>query len=423
MELEARLEREMTELGPLVQRRKQAEAEGVNPEYATALRARLMTMLPAEDAAETESAAPMPRGTRSRVRTGWVVSTVAVAAALIAVLITHHPTAPRHPIAITTPGPTSAPIIAMAVPTPNAQDLLRAYPPGAGGGGMMSPEQSLFDILGVPYGGHLRIVGLAPPPQARNASTFRLASPISIAGRVSRLRQQLGIRSTQKRVTNPLDHSHWLIAADGGVPSIAPLHSIAVSLQTGELIYHDSPDATRQLRRGRPLNASRAGALSRRWLAGLGWPAAHMPVQSTVPRPQMFPPSVGTAWEVRLGWAGTGPDAVAAATLLVMPGGRIVEARVWPPVARRGAVRTQNVAGPWQAIRDGRVRIAVEGMTDQQPVNGIAMLRRVDVVQVLVTSVGRGAYLVPVYRFAGTAQLRGVAGTRVWYALVSAPRR
>jgi len=413
----------MTELGSLVQRRKQAEAEGVNPEYATALRARLMTMLPAEDAAETESAAPMPRVTRSRVRTRWVASTVAIAAALVAVLITHRPTAPRHPIAIATPRPTSAPIVAIAVPKPSTQDLLRAYPPGAGGGGMMSPEQSLFDIMGVPYGGRLRIVGFLPPPQPRNASAFRLASPVSVAGRISRLRQQLGIHSTPKRVTNPLDHSQWLTAADGAVPSIAPLHSIAVSLQTGELIYHDSPVALPQPRRSRPLNASRAGALSRRWLAGLGWPAAHMPVQSTVPRPQMFPPSVGTVWEVRLGWAGTGPDAVAAATLLVMPGGHIVEARVWPPVARRGAVRTQNVAGPWQDVRDGRVRIAVEGMADQQPVNGIAMLRRVDVVQVLVTSMGREAYLVPAYRFTGTAQLRGVTGTRAWYALVSAAGR
>lgn len=417
--LEARLEREVTELGPLVRRRRQVETREVNPEYAAALRVRLMAMQPAD--IETETVPPVPTRTavRPRTRTRWTIVATAVAAVLIVVLLTHRLVAPRHPVAIATPGPTSIPIIAIAVPTPSTLDLLRAYPAGGGGGGVTSPEQSLFDIPGVSYAGHVRIVGLAPGVQPRVAGAFRLASPQTITSRISRLRQQLGIHNAPTRAANPVDHTPWFAASDGGAPSNAPLHSIAVSLQTGELIFHNAPS---QSRRVRSLDSTQAVTFARRWLSRLGWPAAGMSVQSTVSRPQMFPPSVGTPWEVNLGWAGTGIDAVAAATLLVMPDGRIFEARVWPPVAHRGAVRTGDVVTAWRAIRADRVPIAIEGMADQQPVNAVATLRRVDVVEILVTAPGRGAYLVPAYRFTGVARLQNNAGVKVWYGLASALR-
>lgn len=44
----------------------------------------------------------------------------------------------------------------------------------------------------------------------------------------------------------------------------------------------------------------------------------------------------------------------------------------------------------------------------------------------LATRIGigwRGSYLVPVYRFQGTAKLERGAGTHVWYALVSAAQQ
>ncbi len=418
---EARMEREMTDLAPLVRRRRQAEAQSVNPEYAATLRARLMAMPTPDDLAELATARPiaMQKGESNRVRTRLAVFAIAVAAVLVAILLTHRPFVPRHPVAIATPVPTIAPIVAMAAPTPSAHDLLRAYPAGAGGGGVTSPEQSLFDIPGVSYAGHLRIVGPVPSSQPRVAHAFRLVSPSSIAGRMSHLRRQLGIHDVLAQAPNPLDHTPWVSASDGGLPSSMPLHSIAVSLQTGELIYHDAPGQPRQ---ARPLNASRAVMFARRWLIGLGWPGATMPVQSTTPRSQMFPPSIGTPWEVSLGWARTGSDGVAAATVLVMPDGRVFEARVWPPVAHRGAVRTRDVAGTWKDVREGRVQVAVEGMADRQPVNGVATLQRVDVVQILVTAPQRGPYLVPAYRFVGIVRLQGSAGTKTWYGLASAVR-
>ncbi len=423
MDLEKRLEREMTELGPLVQRRRQAEAEGVDPVFAAKLRTRLLTM-PVKDN-PSEAPPPLPLATRRRSFRGgarWIVFASAVAAVLVALLLGHRVSTPAHPVAIATPIPRGTPIVAMVVPTPNARDLLQAYPLGSGGGGMLVPESSVLDIPGVSYAGHLRIAPATLRPQPPAANAFRLASPHAVASRIGGLARQLGIRAAPKRATNTTDHTPWVVAADGGIPPGPALHSIAVSWRTGELIYHDGPAAAGRPDHAHPLDSARAVAYTRHWLTALGWPGAAMPVQAAMPLPRMFPPSAGVPWQVSLGWAGAGIAAVPDATLWITPRGRVFEARVWPPVVHHGLVRTRNVAGAWQMVRDGRVPLAVEGMMDRQPVGGIATLRRVTVVQVLVTNARKPSYLVPAYRFQGTAHLASGAGTHTWYALVSAVR-
>lgn len=420
MDLEKRLEREMTELGPLIQRRRQAEAEGVDPDFAAALRSRLLAA-PMQDAMSEGPAVPMRRPRRHRrVGSTWILLAGAVAAILVAILLTHRPNSgPR--IAVPPPNspiPQPTQIVAMAVPSPSTGDLLRGYPLGGGGGGMLVPEVSVFDIPGMPYAGHLRLAPATPQPQPPVANAFRLVSPYAVASRIGGLARRLGIRATPKQAT--AGHVPWLVAVDGGVPPGPALHSIAVSLRTGELIYHDAPIAASRPTHARPIDSARAVAYARHWLTALGWPGAAMPLQAAVPLPQMFPPSAGVPWQLSLGWAGAGIAAVANATLWITPEGHVFEARVWPPVTHRGVVKIRNVAGAWQLIREGRVPLAVEGMADRQPVGGIAMLRHVTVVQVLVTNALHPDYLVPAYRFEGTAQLRGAAGIHRWYALVAA---
>lgn len=414
MQPDERLEREMIELGPLVRRRQEAESEAVNQEFAGSLRARLMTM-PRADGAQEEARRP--------IRAKWLRTALPgamVVAALVVALVIAHPPWARHGVAGYV---TSTPVVAMAAPAPSTTDLLRAYPSGAGGGGIVIPEESLFDISGVAYAGHLRMLGATPRLQPRVARAFRLAAPRTVAHQVTHLARILGIHGASTPATIPQYRGLWVVAADGGLPSTTPLHSVAVSLQTGELIYHDVPVVAGRESHSQKLDSTGAVARARRWLAGLGLPAGRMPLLSATLRTQMFPPSAGIPWEVSFGWAGTGPDAIAAATLLVMPNGHVFEARVWPPVAREGHVLTRDIAGAWREVQSGRAPIAVEGMADQQPVNGVATLLRVTVVQLLVTNSSRGAYLVPAYRFQGTARLQSAAGTHIWYALVSAVRQ
>jgi hypothetical protein len=228
-------------------------------------------------------------------------------------------------------------------------------------------------------------------------------------GGIARLGHLLEIRSPIRQIFS--QGVKWLVAADGGYPSRRPLHSLAVSLQTGELIYHDRRNTRLPSSRG-PLDRSAAVAAARLWLTRLGWPGARMPLLSFR--------NVATAPKVRkvvFGWLQVGPVATPGATLWVTPDHSIIEAWVWPPVARAGTIPARSILAAWDDLRAGRLPLAVEGMSPGTSAGGSGSVQRVSVVSILAPSADRHLYLVPAYRFGGSAHIQGSATSHRWYAL------
>jgi hypothetical protein len=246
---EEALARELAELGPLMLRQERTEAEMPDPDFVRNLRTRLM---------DAETALPDPqfaRDLRARL-TGmgglrpvaaqrtWrraAVWAAATAAALVAVVIAV--LASRGlPLS---PGRGTA-IVAWAPPAPGTGDLIRGFPfppvmggGGAGGGGLISPEVSQFDApWNAPYPGRLRLSAGKLHEGTTNLPAYQLRGPSFDAPHVARLAHLLGIRARATRAVSA--GAIWAVAADGGLPSQQPLHSLAVSTATGELVYHNT---------------------------------------------------------------------------------------------------------------------------------------------------------------------------------------
>ncbi|MBV9279830.1 MAG: hypothetical protein JOZ41_07095, partial [Chloroflexi bacterium] len=271
---------------------------------------------------------------------------------------------------------------------------------------VLSPTVSLVHPRsGVPYAGHLRLSAAGLPKTPATLQAYRLASPRDVVAAGPRL---LGIRSPIHRVI--AGSAAWDVAADGGFASHLPLHSLAVSRATGELIYHDRrnlalPRATSGLPR------AAAVAVARRWLALLGWPGQRMPVIAVERVPTL--PKVR---EVEFGWIGVSAAATDAATLWVTPDRSVIEAWVWPPVARGGTIPARSISAAWDEVRAGTLPLAVEGVPPGTRANGVGTVRRTSVTSIL-SPAGPGAlYLVPTYRFEGTAHIPG-ASNHYWFSL------
>jgi hypothetical protein len=413
----AALARDLVRLGPLIRRQEQTEAEGPDPIFLDDLEARLAAVDVRPTAAPTRSRRA-PRGGQSRrptaLRSLWArertrasVAAAVVATLLVALILVTHPSrAPR------------SPVVAWVPPRPRAADLTRDYPPpfvGGAGGGPVAPEESrLEDPPGGPYPGHIRLSAAAIPAHVPPLRAYRLAAPTADARRVVALARGLGIRASVTRARQ--GQARWVEAVDRGTSTLGPdsLHSLAVSTVMGEVVYHDQLNAqwvgTGGLDRAGVVSAARA------WLTRLGWPGAGMPVRRV--RTNGTGMGMGV---VQLGWAGAGPSALPAAAIAVDAHGRIAEAHLWPPVEGNTSVPARPLADAWAAVRRGAYPLAVD-VNDVVPHNGTGMLHTVTVVQVLVTGADRRLYLVPTYRFAGTAQLQGVQGAHGWYALVPAAR-
>jgi hypothetical protein len=127
----------------------------------------------------------------------------------------------------------------------------------------------------------------------------------------------------------------WLVASRLGHD---PMHSLAESLSTGQIIYHDRRnDVLRN--HPKPLSRRRAVTIARHWLVELGWPGHRMPLEGVSGVPDW-----GPARQVTFGWAGVGRAAIPAATLWVTPDGSMIEASVWPQVAGSGTIPARSVA-------------------------------------------------------------------------------
>jgi len=407
------LARDLLRLGPLLLRREETDAEEPDPAFLAALESRLTTVSvaappsPTDDARRGHGERPR-RWPRAGVWGGLTAAALIAALAVVAVVVVER-----------APGRAPAPstTVAFVVPALSLADLTRGYPQALGGGGVITPTVSLIDLApGVPYAGRLRLSVPPLPDGPTILHAYRLTPPSFDLARIGALAARLDIRAsvTHTRTGN----ATWSVVATGGLPSSRPLHSVAIAMATGELIYHDTSYAP-PARPPPALDAAHPVSVARAWLARVGWPAARMPLQSVGVVPAL-PPGVRA---VNLGWADADPAATSAATLWVAPQGQIIEARLWPPVERSRTISARGIAAAAGDVRRGHLPVAVTGVPPLTTAAATGAARGVRVVQALSTGADRRLYLVPTYRFDGAVQLQGFPSGHTWYGLVPATRR
>jgi len=410
---EEALEDVLTRMGPLLRRRREVGTPDLA--FTQRLRARLAPEVVAAPVPVVPAIRTWPlhpaRVRGVRVAVGLVAALAALAAVglIAAILLVSAPPRPHTPPAAWRP------------PVPSLADLTRGFPAplvaraqGAQGTqGALTPTLSLAAHLpGVPYTGRVILRTTHLPARAFHLSAFRLAAPATVATRIAPIARALGVRAPLQRVDR--GGERWVVESAAARMTRRSRGSVAVSLATGELIYHGAFDA-RATRREVWRDNAAAVAAARAWLARLGWPGDRAPLgaveHSGLPR---------NLREIKLGWVGVGAAATDAATLWVTPGGRVVEADVWPPVEGARSIRARDVAAAWTEVRGRRAPLAVEGVPPNTRVPGVGVMRHITIAHVLSTGTDRRLYLVPTYHFAGAARRRGVHGGRVCYALTPA---
>ena len=408
-EPEEKLAGQLEELGPLMREQERAEAE-MDPQFARNLRAHLVhgeELAPHPTFARNlrarllrrRSARPVRKPSRRRTL-AWMGlgggAAAAVVAALLVVLL-HRPQ---------TPAP------AFKAPFPSRSDLVFSYPSSPIVIHHLTPTVSLVHPApGLPYAGRLQLKAGALPTEPTRLTAYRLTAPSNV---VTLGRRLFGIRSPVRHLVAAT--ADWAVAADGGIPSHRPLHSLAISLRTGELIYHDRRN-TLLPHASHPLDRIHAVGAARNWLSRLGWPGRRMPVR-------LFG-NVGSLRYVRsvaFAWIGVGETAVQSATLWVTPNGSVIEAWVWPPVAQQTLIPTRPVSAAWTEVRKGTLPLAVEGVSPYRRANGTGALQRTIVAWVLSAGARGNLYLVPTYRFEGSVHIPG-ASIHTWYGLAPSAQR
>jgi hypothetical protein len=356
--------------------------------------------------------APQRAWRRATVWAGLPAAALAVLVAVIIVVLASHGRLPS-PVRGTAS-------VAWAPPAPGTGDLIRGFPfppsvggGGGGGGGLISPEVSQFDApWNAPYSGRLLLTTGRLHGEASALPAYQLRGPSFDAPHVARLAHLLGIRAHATRAVSA--GAIWAVAADGGLPSQQPLHNTAYQSLVRPPHAQDRASVV---------------AAARAWLTRLGWPGHDMPLQAAAP----LPGGAGNAWIVDFGWPHVrGMSTSPAATLLIVPRWHVADARLWPPVARSRRLSARPVSAAWTMLRRGDIPLAVTvpGAITGPPGDGRGIVRSVEVVQVLTADINGILYLVPAYRFAGTAQLRVVPQGGVvrraqsvratWYAVVPA---
>jgi hypothetical protein len=292
------------------------------------------------------------------------------------------------------------------VPRLSTAELLLSSP-SYSAGATSSPTRSPAHLPVLhPFRGRLQFLSPHLPHPPTTMPAYRLGT---IAGwRAFPKRLQIRSRFHMVRAAG----STWMVAADH-----EPLHSLAVSRDTGEVIYRDRrnfvlPHSARALGRARAISAAR------RWLQARGWPGDEMPVRSaaTLPRNHKIR-------DISLGWVGGGRAAVAEATLWVTPDGSVVEALVWPPIERQGVVPARSPAAAWSDVRRGLVPVEVPSLSPLSRARGIARLLAAHAVSLLARARDGHMYLVPAYRFQGTARVGVSPAVQRWMSMAPAAKR
>ena len=102
----------------------------------------------------------------------------------------------------------------------------------------------------------MRSVGRASQPGPTEVHAYLLKSPLKLLASGS----EFDIHARPRRV--PAASGRWIVIAVGGEHSRRPLHSLAVSMGTDEVVYHDRRNAQLKLER-RPIDRGEAVAAAR----------------------------------------------------------------------------------------------------------------------------------------------------------------
>jgi hypothetical protein len=275
----------------------------------------------------------------------------------------------------------------------------------------LSPTVSLVHPRpAAPYGGPLKLTAARLPPAPAVLQAHQLAPPLDVVplGRIL-----LGIRSRARHLMTAA--GRWIAAVDGEDSPREHLHSLAVSLTSGEVIYHDRRNLDLPHAHA-PVGRATAVAVARAWLTKLGWPGARMPLAAVDRAPGM-----ARVRAVKFGWPGVGAAGVDAATLWVTPNRSVIEAWLWPPVMRHGAVSALPLSAAWDAVRSGRAPIAVPGAPARARAPGSGSLLHAGVIAILSVRRSGRVFLVPAYRFEGQVHIAG-ASTHTWFSLAPGAR-
>lgn len=403
----ADLEAELEQLGPFMARQAHAEEVEPNDQFVRTLRNRLTGTAEVTSTVPTERVPASSRpARRSLWRRWWAVGGLSLSGAIVAAaLLLFINTNKAH-----SPGaPTTN--VAAGVPVPSKSDIYRSYPlPGQyGAGGPPQPyENTLDQPPGAPWKGHLHLNASTLPPGLTATQAYRLQGATFDAPRLGSMAHELGIPGSIQQTTQ--DGTTWKYVMSRQRSNV---HSVAVATNSGELLYHDTAVAPYDFRTHRRPDAADINA-ARTWLSSLGWPGREMSLHSPT-SPQEQEADI----YVRLDWAGAGLADIPAAILLMGQGHRVAAARVYPPVHAGLTVSTRTFAAAWEVMKTGTVPVAVNRLLDTPPKSGTGTLRKSALIYVLTSNKSGVMYLVPAYRFSGSASIPGV-GPRIWYAIVPA---
>jgi hypothetical protein len=393
-------ERELEELGSLMAEQELAFGVEPDPEFVRSLRNRLTGETQPAVARESPPERLLGWTRRYWVQAGGLAAAVAVA--LIVVLGGRHGAG----------SPVATPVqSAFRVPTPGRSDLTRSYPIAGGLGAGPPPiwSSNLAPPPGAPYAGHLTLQGRPIAAAPDGVDAYRLDGPQFDLPRLRAMAHTLGISGPVRHIT--VQGTRWAYVAQQA--GIASLHSIAIDERTGELIYHNLAGNAPVP----PRVTDAQVAAARTWLAKLGWPANAMSSRTPTPAEAALP------WVVRLDWlhtvAGIQSD-VPAASVSLNTRGTVTDAVLEPPIRSGTPVQLVSPQAAWNTLKHSGGPIGVEGMIGLPVHKGTATLADTQVIEVLTRTPDGTSYLVPSYRFEGTATIRGVPGTKRWVAIVPA---
>ncbi|GAC1474672.1 MAG: hypothetical protein PVSMB7_29900 [Chloroflexota bacterium] len=230
-------------------------------------------------------------------------------------------------------------------------------------------------------------------------------------------RPSLRISSPVKRSTQP--SGIWAYAVDyGTVNHMRTVHSVAINLRTGEMVYHDTrgfggPGTSR------PANDPENVATARRFLTSAGWPGNTMPLHPALSPQEGFADNQAT-----LGWIGAPLTDIAEAVIITNGHGTVVDATALTPIARSTSVRLRGYPEAWRLGATGKAPVAVDITAGASGglKGGHGVRTKRDILAVLTTTPRGQSFLAPTYRFCGTVTLQGIAPVENWVAVVPASR-
>ena len=419
-EEDAAFEQQLADLGPVMRRQAQSEARGPDPAFVNRLRAQLVGEQSAAraDAYRALSALEQPVHSASHRRARSPVVAAGVAIAALAAVLVFARVVPYMSHSRTN--------VVFALPTPGPSDLIRVYPlnGGVGGGGSAEPPWLVTAEIpaGASYRGRLRLTSGPLRFGLAQVSGYQLVAPSHEEQRLRRAMQALGMTGPIKHHTR--SDGTWIYAVEAhrnAATTPEPQYaqneeqSIAISLRTGEVVYHGSNLGPSPVMLA--LNDAGNVKRARSWMRRLGLGMHPLPLHAAASSQEAH--FINT---VTLGWRGISSSNVPQAQVVFAANRQIIDAHIWPPVARAESVSARGYAHAWPAIRDGKAPIGVANIVGPPPLPGSGQLGHIGVVQILTGDPAGHEYLVPAYRFEGPVTIHGLPNAHTWFAIVPAAR-